>query len=74
MIEKAGVSREDLQKLLREPLNADAEQLLSKNEGMRTHGANQLVLEGQMLERAKNAGLEVGLVHGYGNYLQAWGI
>lgn len=73
-IQNAGLSVEDLDELLQKPIDAEAERLHSEDPEMYIHGVNQTVLEKRMIKRAKALGFEFGQVHGYGNYLQAWGI
>ena len=73
-IQKAGLSLKELDKLLQGPKDAEAEKILKENEDMHIYGVNQVALETQMIRRAKEVGWEIGQVHGYGNYLQSWGI
>lgn len=73
-IEQAGVTKEQLNELLKAPKDEEAAKIKNENEEMYIHGANQIALEAQMLRRAKEVGIEVGKVHNYSNFLQGMGI
>jgi hypothetical protein len=73
LIKQAGISLEDFTKLCQEPIDAEAKRLHEEEE-YDLVGANQLVIEARLLDRATELGVEVGKVHGFSNYLNSWGI
>lgn len=75
IVTKAGIGEEEFEKLVKDPLTPEvAQELGSDAHYERVMAANEAALEKQMLQRAKEVNFEFGKVHGYGNYLTAWGV
>jgi hypothetical protein len=76
LIGKVGISKEEFEKLINDAINEQAEQKAKERnyDGFDQMWGNYSALEEQMLARAQILGIEIGKVHGYGNYLTSWGV
>lgn len=72
-VERAGLSVEEFNNLLVDPLDSKAEVLIISDPGVDVISANMLALESQMIERAEEIGVNASPIHPYATFLYQFG-